>query len=226
MSRRSRRRTSLHRFLPRTLPSALVAATAATLGASDAAAQGRLTCASPLLSSKHWDRLTTLLARADERGRLAVTGPASLLPFRGLERLRDDDFRTEQAVAVLVLAADQGTLPAGRYCMTAQRASADPADLASWTMRYYVVTAAGTAGTPTVTQRGLAYRTSDTDAGDADRPRPAARFHFVRMRGGTVVPGGDGAMLHQVALARRQDLEFYSVWYRCGSGCCGANFNF
>ncbi|MGZ8378333.1 MAG: hypothetical protein ACXW61_00365 [Gemmatirosa sp.] len=219
--------TSARRPLTRALLLGTVATALATaLVPSAVVAQGRLTCSGPRMSDRHWDRLTTLLARADARGNLVATGPATLVPFRGLERLRDDDFRTEQAVALLETTADQGTLPAGRYCMTAHRTSADPADLASWTVRYYRITDNTAATTPTVSTRGLAYRTSDEDGSEADRPRPAARFHFVRMRGGRMVPTNDGAMFHQVSMVRRQDIEFYSVWYRCGSGCCGASLNF
>lgn len=206
--------------------SAAVALTA-ILPPPRAAAQVRLTCSSPLLSSRHWDRLSTLLARANAQGTLVVTGPATLVPYRGLERLRDDDFRAEQAVAVLDLTADQGALPRGRYCMTAQRAGTDPTSLAAWTVRYYAMQAGGVAGTPTTVTRGLAYRTSDADATDAERPRPAARFHFVRTRGGVAVPGEGDGLLHRAALVRRQDDGgFYSVWYRCGSGCCGASLGF
>ena len=194
-------------------------------------AQPRLTCASPLLSTRHSDRLSTLLARRDSRGSLSVTGPATLVPFRGLERLREGDFTAEQAIAVLDLTADQGALPRGRYCMTAQFAGSDPNVLTSWTVRYYAVVQGSAAPTPTQTTRGLAYRVVDT-ATDADgAPRPAARFHFVRRRGGGPASGtgGDGGLFHRVAHVRgaaQEELDSYSAWYRCGNGCCGADLNF
>jgi hypothetical protein len=195
------------------------------------AAQPPLTCASPLLSTRHSDRLITLLARSDSRGNLAVTGPATLVPFRGLERLRESDFAAEQAVAVLDLTADQGALPRGRYCMKAQLAGNDPNALGSWTVRYYAVVQGTTAQTPTQTTRGLAYREVDTAADAADGPpRPAARFHFVRRRpGGPAAGRGDGALFHRathVRSAAQNELEFYSAWYRCGNGCCGADLSF
>jgi hypothetical protein len=196
------------------------------------AAQPRLTCASQLLATRHSDRLSTLLARRDSRGILSVTGPATLVPFRGLERLREGDFAAEQAVAVLDLTADQGALPRGRYCMTAQLAGSDPNALASWTVRYYAVVQGSAATTPTQSTRGLAYREVDTAADAADGPpRPAARFHFVRRRPGGPASGtgGDGGLFHHVALARgtaQDPLEFYSAWYRCGNGCCGADLSF
>ena len=125
--------------MPRRFPAVVLSLLA--LAAVPAGAQQRLTCASPLQAAKHWDRLGVLLARKDPGGRLAVTGPATLIPVRGLERLGTDDFRAEQAVAVLDLSADQGALPRGRYCMTAQFTGTDAGALGAWSMRYYAVTA-------------------------------------------------------------------------------------
>ena len=194
-----------------------------------APAQQDVTCTDAMPDRKHADSLATKLLRREARGALTVGGAARLVPLKGAGDLSQGKFaEREQAVALLDLRRQQGSLGPGVYCMRTQLVNENaPSQPSSWKVAFYFRNADGSFQTqPAYTLNGLLHYWPETE--DASKKvRPSARIAWYDPTP-EVAPASPTSTTPAAVAAPSLQVEDgeYAAWYRCGSGCCGASLNF